>query len=103
MRRAQAAPTIFALLFGDEPEIPGSPPADDILGYGRNHLRRRCIGFVGRDREEIPQYLEVILDSRTDHKIEHETVRYSLRPKASGSPFLRQRRARGRFSTARMS
>ena len=29
--------------------------------------------FIGRHREKIPQYLEVILDSRTDHKIGHLT------------------------------
>jgi len=57
----------FAGLFGDEPEIPGSPPADEIFGYGRNRLRRLCIGFIGRHREEMPQHLEVMLDSRTDH------------------------------------
>src|ERR1700739_234031 len=61
----------FAVLFGDEPEIPGSLPAGEIFGYGRNRLRRLCIGFIGRHREKIPQYLEVILDSRTDHKIGH--------------------------------
>src|SRR6516164_4140721 len=63
----------FAVLFGDEPEIPGSLPAGEIFGYGRNRLRRLCIGFIGRHREKIPQYLEVILDSRTDHKIGHLT------------------------------
>src|SRR5262245_18922730 len=61
----------FAVLFGDEPEIPGSPPVDDIFGHGRNRLRRPRIRFIGRHREEIPQYLEVILDSRTDQKIGH--------------------------------
>src|SRR5207237_1734132 len=58
----------FAVLFGDEPEIPRSLPADEIFGYGRNRLRCLCIGFIGRHREKIPQYLDVILDSRTDHK-----------------------------------
>ena len=33
----------------------------------------RRIGFIGRHHEEIPQNLEVILDSRTDHKIGHWT------------------------------
>src|SRR6516225_984678 len=59
----------FAALFGDEPKIARSLPADEIFGYGRNRLRRLCIGFIGLHREKIPQYLEVILDSRTDHKI----------------------------------
>src|SRR5215472_4712949 len=63
----------FAVLFGDEPKIPGPLPAGEIFGYGRNRLRRLCIGFIGRHREKIPQYLEVILDSRTDHKIGHLT------------------------------
>src|SRR6266446_2744111 len=63
----------FAVLFGDEPEIPRSLPADEIFGYARNRLRHLCIGFIGRHREKIPQYLEVILDSRTDHKIGHRT------------------------------
>src|SRR4030095_16944193 len=61
----------FAVLFGDEPEIPRSLPADEIFGYARNGLRRLCIGFIGRHREKIPQYLEVILDSRTDHTRGH--------------------------------
>src|SRR5207245_11774094 len=64
---------VFAVLFGDEPEIPQSLPADEIFGYARNRLRRLCIGFIGRHREKIPQYLEVILDSGTDHKIGHRT------------------------------
>src|SRR5947209_13997562 len=42
-----------------------------IFGYERNRLRRLCIGFIGRHREKIPQYLEVILESGTDHKIGH--------------------------------
>ena len=45
----------FALLFGDEPEIPGSPPADEIFGDVRKRLRRLGIGLIGRDREEFPQ------------------------------------------------
>src|SRR6516165_12496959 len=63
----------FAVLFGDEPEIPRSLPAEEMFGHERNRLRRRCIGFIGRHREKIPQYLEVILDRRTDHKIGHRT------------------------------
>ena len=55
------------------PKSPGPLPADEIFGYGRNRLRRLCTGFIGRHREKIPQYLEVILDSRTDHKIGHLT------------------------------
>src|SRR5262249_4110439 len=62
----------FAALFGDEPEIPRSLPADEIFGDARRRLRRLCIGFIGRHREKIPQYLEVMLDSRADHKIGHE-------------------------------
>src|SRR5262249_22388311 len=61
----------FAVLFGDEPEIPRSLPADEVFGYGKTRLRRLYIGFIGRHREKIPQYLDVILDSRTDHKIAH--------------------------------
>src|SRR5207253_186137 len=64
---------VFAVLVGDEPEIPRSLPADEIFGYARNRLRRLCIGFIGRHREKIPQYLKVILDSGTDHKIGHRT------------------------------
>src|SRR6516162_2194795 len=63
----------FAVLFGDEPEIPRSLPVDEIFGYARNRFRHCCTGFIGRHREKIPQYLEVILDSRTDHKIGHRT------------------------------
>ena len=74
----------FAVLFGDDPEIPRSPPPDEIFGYARNRLRRLCIGFRGRHREEIPQYLEVIRDSRTDHKIGHRNVR--MRPYPVYSP-----------------
>ena len=55
------------------PKSPRSLPAGEIFGYRRNCLRRLCVGFKGRHREKIPQYLEVILDSRTDHKIGHLT------------------------------
>src|SRR2546423_9080105 len=34
---------VFPVLFGDEPEIPRSLPADEIFGYARNRLRRLCI------------------------------------------------------------
>jgi hypothetical protein len=71
---------------------PKSPslPADEIFGYERNRLRRLCIGFIGRHREKIPQYLEVILDSRTDHKIGHRTC--SLFTHNIGSWFSRSMR-----------
>jgi hypothetical protein len=52
----------FAVLFGDEPEIARSLPANEIFGYARNCLRRLCIGFIGCYREKIPQYLKVILE-----------------------------------------
>src|SRR5262252_4637697 len=72
----------FAVLFGDEPEIPRSLPADEIFGYRRNCLRRLCIRFISRHRQKIPQYLEVILHSWTDHKIGHQTCSLArqLRP-----------------------
>ena len=53
------------------PKIARSLPGDEIFGYARKRLRRLCIGFIGRHREKIPQYLKVIVDSRTDHKIGH--------------------------------
>src|SRR5438445_8715182 len=64
---------VFAVLFGDEPEIPRSLPADEIFGYTRDRLRRLCIGFIGRHREKIPQYIEVIPDSATDRQIGHRS------------------------------
>src|SRR5437660_11321123 len=64
---------VFAVMFGDEPEIPRSLPADEIFGYARNRLRRLCIRLIGQHRMKIPQYLEDLLDSETDHKIGHRT------------------------------
>src|SRR5262249_31747835 len=69
----------FAVLFGDEPEILRSLPADEIFGYARNRLRRLCISFIGRHREKIPQYIEIFWDSRTDHKIGHQTCSLFIR------------------------
>ena len=34
----------FAVLFGDQPEIPGWLPADEIFGYGWNRLRPSASG-----------------------------------------------------------
>src|SRR5262249_7438781 len=66
-------PDDCAVLCGDEPEIARSLPANEIFGDARHGLRRLCIGFIGCYREKMPQYLKVILDSRTDHKIGHRT------------------------------
>src|SRR3989442_8586308 len=63
----------LAVLFGDEPEIPRSLPANEILRYERNRFCRLCMGFIGGHREQVPQNFQVILDSRTDHQIAHPT------------------------------
>src|SRR5262249_23203447 len=62
-----------AVLFGDDPEIPRSLPANEILRDERNRFCRFCMGFIGSHREKVPQDFEVILDSRTDHQIGHRT------------------------------
>src|SRR4029453_4550451 len=81
----------FTVLFGDEPEIPRSLPADEIFGYGWTRLRRLCIGHIGRHSEEIPQYPEVILDSETDHKIGHRSDVLCVSTVRSCPPLMSQR------------
>src|SRR5262245_10718210 len=64
----------LAVLCGDEPEIPRSRPANEILRYERKRFCRLWIRFKGGHCEKLPQDFEVILDGRTRHQIGHRTL-----------------------------